>query len=50
MVLGNQPKIMQIFTLVLMKTIKRVDTDDMYGPMDVSMKETLLKMLSNLLF
>ncbi len=50
MVLGNQPKIMQMFTLVPMKTIKKVDMDDMCGLMDVFMKETLLKMLSNLLF
>ncbi len=50
MVLGNQLKLMQMFMLVPMKMTKKVDTVDMCGPMDAFMKETLLKMLSNLLF
>lgn len=39
MVHGDQPKSMLMFMLVLIKMIKKVDMEDMFGRMGVFMKE-----------
>lgn len=44
MVHGDQAKLMLIFMLGLIKTIKKVATEDMFGLTDVFMKEISHKM------
>lgn len=50
MVVGNLPRLMEIFMLELIRTIKKADMEDMYGQTDVFTRETFLKMLSNLIY
>lgn len=47
---GNQPNLIQIFMWDRTRMIKKVDTEDTSGPMDVFTKVTSLKMLSNHFF
>lgn len=45
-VAGNQPRTMEIFTLVHTRLIRKMDTEGMSGPMAVSTKEALQTMSS----